>query len=59
LFALGYPQWFQDPAVTQNALPRFQDALASVDETIDARNAERRVAYEFLKPSLIPTSINI
>ncbi len=56
-----YPQWFRDPAVIgpDRALPRFQAALQNVEARIVARNAERRVPYRFLQPSLIPTSINI
>ena len=56
-----YPAWFTDPAVTgpEGPLLRFQAALASVEERIVARNAERRVAYPHLLPSRIPTSTNI
>lgn len=56
-----YPQWFQDPAVTgpEAPLPRFQAALAQVEEQIVARNADRMYPYPFLQPSLIPTSTNI
>jgi arachidonate 15-lipoxygenase len=55
-----YFPWFRDPAVTDNALENFKKALRDVEARIDARNAnERAVAYTYLKPSLIPTSINI
>jgi arachidonate 15-lipoxygenase len=56
-----YPQWFQDPAVigSEGPLPRFQAALAQVEEEIVARNAGRMFPYPFLQPSLIPTSTNI
>ena len=56
-----YPVWFTDPAVTSSEGPlvRFQAALTQVEARIAARNAERRVAYPYLLPSQIPTSINI
>lgn len=56
-----YPLWFQDPRVTgpEGPLAWFQAALANVDTTIEARNAQRRRPYPYLQPSLIPTSINI
>ena len=54
-----YRPWFRDSAVTDNALPRFQAALAQVEATINARNSQRRYEYAFLKPSAIPSSINI
>ena len=54
-----YRAWFRDPAIVDNALPRFQAALAVVEATIDARNAQRRREYHTLLPSRIPTSINI
>lgn len=56
-----YPAWFTDPKVTANEGPlvRFQAALMQVEERIAERNAERRVAYPFLLPSKVPTSINI
>ncbi len=56
-----YPAWFTDPRVTgpEGPLPRFQAALLKVEERIVARNAERRVAYPYLLPSQVPTSINI
>ncbi|WP_374527198.1 lipoxygenase family protein [Novosphingobium sp.] len=56
-----YPAWFADPAVTgpEGPLVRFQGALMKVEERIVARNAQRRVAYPFLLPSMVPTSINI
>jgi arachidonate 15-lipoxygenase len=54
-----YLAWFRDPAITDNALPRFQDALQEIEAKIEARNAQRRYEYSFLKPSAIPSSINI
>lgn len=56
-----YPEWFRDPRIsgTGGPLQRFQAALKIVDAEIDARNLHRAVPYEYLKPSLIPTSINI
>jgi len=56
-----YPAWFTDPRVTasEGPLPRFQAALLKVEERIVERNAQRRVAYPFLLPSAVPTSINI
>jgi arachidonate 15-lipoxygenase len=56
-----YPQWFQDPRIAGKGGPlrRFQTALKAIDAEIDARNLQRTHAYEYLKPSLIPTSINI
>ncbi|MDZ4813780.1 MAG: lipoxygenase family protein [Pseudomonadota bacterium] len=56
-----YPSWFRDPRITQSGGPlqRFQAALKVVDAQIDERNLQRAVQYEYLKPSLIPTSINI
>lgn len=56
-----YFPWFQDPQITGSgaALDRFKSALAEVETTIAARNAERMWPYPYLAPSLIPTSINI
>jgi arachidonate 15-lipoxygenase len=56
-----YPEWFRDPRITQKAGPlqRFQAALKVIDAEIDQRNLQRAVPYEYLKPSQIPTSINI
>jgi arachidonate 15-lipoxygenase len=56
-----YPEWFRDSRITQKGGPlqRFQAALKVVDAQIDQRNLQRAVAYDYLKPSLIPTSINI
>jgi arachidonate 15-lipoxygenase len=56
-----YPAWFTDPNVTgsEGPLVRFQAALMQVEERIAERNADRRVAYPFLLPSKVPTSINI
>ncbi len=56
-----YPSWFRDPRITNTGGPlqRFQAALKVVEAKIDQRNLQRAVAYDFLKPSLIPTSVNI
>lgn len=56
-----YPQWFQDPQIVGEGGPlaRFNAALQNVETTITQRNAERMVPYEFLLPSLIPSSTNI
>jgi arachidonate 15-lipoxygenase len=56
-----YGPWFADPQVTGPAGPlaQFQARLASIDEAIAARNAQRLRPYPYLQPSLIPTSINI
>lgn len=56
-----YPAWFTDPAVTgsEGPLARFQAGLAQVEAQIVAANANRRVPYPFLQPSLVPTSTNI
>jgi arachidonate 15-lipoxygenase len=56
-----YPAWFRDARITRKGGPlqRFQAALKVIDAEIDQRNLQRAVAYDYLKPSLIPTSINI
>ncbi len=56
-----YPEWFRDRRITKKAGPlqRFQATLKVIDAQIDQRNLQRAVAYDYLKPSLIPTSINI
>ncbi len=56
-----YPQWFRDPQIVgaEGPLARFQAALASVESQIVSRNAERMRPYDFLLPSLIPSSTNI
>lgn len=56
-----YPEWFRDPRINGKAGPlqQFQAALNVIDAQIDQRNLQRAVPYEYLKPSLIPTSINI
>jgi arachidonate 15-lipoxygenase len=48
---------FEDVRVEQ-PLRDFQAALSGIEQTIDNRNLHR-VSYPFLKPSLIPRSINI
>ncbi|HEY0597202.1 lipoxygenase family protein [Sphingopyxis sp.] len=59
--AFPYPKWFQDPRVTaaEGPLAWFQAALTGVEAEIVQRNAERMQPYPYLRPSLIPTSINI
>jgi arachidonate 15-lipoxygenase len=56
-----YGPWFADPRVTapEGPLAQFQAHLASIDAQIVARNADRLRPYPYLRPSLIPTSINI
>jgi arachidonate 15-lipoxygenase len=56
-----YPLWFQDPKVigSDGLLAAFQQTLEAVEATIVERNADRRRPYNFLLPSLIPTSTNI
>lgn len=56
-----YPQWFQDPQIVGEGGPldRFQTALQGVEATITGRNANRIKPYDFLLPSLIPSSTNI
>lgn len=48
---------FEDPRV-KGALGAFQAKLVEVESTIAKRN-EGRPAYDYLRPSLIPQSINI
>lgn len=54
--------WFSnfahDPAVNPG-LKAFQARLAQVEGLIEARNRARPTPYPFLRPSLIPQSINI
>jgi arachidonate 15-lipoxygenase len=50
--------YFRDPRV-QGPLQAFQQALTRIEKTIDERNAECVYPYHYLKPSLIPQSINI
>ncbi|MFT4623609.1 MAG: arachidonate 15-lipoxygenase [Myxococcota bacterium] len=59
LLAGGYPQWFEDPRVTGDLLPRFTAALKGIETTINGRNPGRLFPYEHLLPSRIPMSINI
>jgi arachidonate 15-lipoxygenase len=56
-----YESWFQDPAITgsEGPLARFQAGLRAVEARIVARNQRRMHVYEYLQPSLIPTSTNI
>ena len=41
------------------AVSAFSDELAALDQAIAAADAGRRLSYPFLRPSLIPASINI
>jgi arachidonate 15-lipoxygenase len=53
-----YPQGtFVDPRVAA-PLATFQATLAQIEQTIGERNAARP-AYDYLRPSLVPQSINI
>lgn len=56
-----YPQWFRDPRIVGDGGPlgRFKATLEGVETTITRRNAERMKPYDFLLPSLIPSSTNI
>lgn len=56
--SFGYAQKFDDPRLG-DALGTFHRALLEVETQIDRANEERPAKYEFLKPSLIPMSINI
>lgn len=58
---LPYKSWFQDKAITvsEGPLERFQAGLQAVEQRIVARNKRRMYPYEYLQPSLIPTSTNI
>jgi arachidonate 15-lipoxygenase len=54
-----YPRGcFSDERV-RPLLAAFDDDLDKVESTINARNATRSVPYPFLRPSVIPNSINI
>ena len=55
--SFGYAQKFDDPRLG-DALGTFHRALLEVETQIDRANEERPAKYEFLKPSLIPMSIN-
>ena len=57
-------QWFRDPRIIKEGGPlsRFQKSLKLIDREIDRRNSnqqQRPTPYVYLKPSLIPNSINI
>ena len=56
-----YRSWFQDERITQSEGPleRFQAGLHEVEKRIVERNQERMHPYQYLQPSLIPTSTNI
>ncbi len=54
-YALGT---FDDKRVVPK-LWSFQSRLDQIERTIEQRNQSRRTTYDYLKPSLIPQSINI
>lgn len=55
----GYPLGtFSDKSIVP-ALWKFQYRLNRIESEIDSRNEGRRLPYPFLKPSMIPQSINI
>lgn len=57
-YGYGLPiPWFSD-ATIQGHLEDYQRALQAVDDTILERNT-RRPSYSYLRPPLIPQSINI
>ena len=49
---------FSDPKAAP-VVRDFQVALKSIEETVAARDSTRLLTYPFLRPSLIPASINI
>lgn len=53
-----YQRKFRDPK-TRDALAELRRGMHRVEAEIDAANSTRAEAYEFLKPSKIPMSINI
>jgi arachidonate 15-lipoxygenase len=52
------PGDFKDPIV-EPIIERFQERLAALDHTIEARNSERFMAYPFLQPQNILNSTSI
>ena len=50
--------WFDDERI-RPLLTAFKTALNDVEAAINARNQQRTVPYTFLKPSVIPQSINV
>ncbi len=58
--ALGqYPSSYFGEKAVRERLSRFQEELRGVEATILARNEARLAPYPYLRPSLIPQSINI
>lgn len=53
----GYPLGRLD--VAQPALRAFRAELAAIEDAVGARNAEREIPYEYLRPSRVPNSINL
>lgn len=53
-----YGSAFADP-LAQGANESFRRRLDDIDRTIDYNNTKRRVAYPYLKPSLVLNSISI
>ncbi len=56
-----YRHWFEDKQIIGKgqALERFQQSLADVEDEINQRNNNRTLPYTYLLPSKIPMSINI
>ena len=56
-----YSEWLQDPKIVghDGPLARFRAALSEIETVIEGRNRRRAVPYTFLRPSLVPMSINI
>jgi arachidonate 15-lipoxygenase len=54
-----YPARHFSDVATHEVIRAFQQRLEKIEATIDERNHERLVPYDFLKPSLVPNSISI
>jgi arachidonate 15-lipoxygenase len=54
-----YPRGHFSDQAALDVLRRFQRRLEEIEATINERNRERSVPYDFLKPSLVPNSISI
>jgi arachidonate 15-lipoxygenase len=54
-----YPRGHFSDAAALEVIERFQQRLEEIGTTIEERNRERRVPYEFMKPSQVPNSISI
>lgn len=54
-----YRDWFEDPLINAELLPKFQAALGNIEQAIHTRNLERSWPYLHLLPSTIPMSVNI